>query len=99
MTAPRFDITAPELREKVRAIARRHGAKSIRLFGSHARGEARAGSDVDLLVEIPPTRSLLDLIAMETEIEELLGVRVDLATTRSLSPYRRDRIEREAIEL
>jgi uncharacterized protein len=93
------EVTSPELRAQILAIARRHGARTVRLFGSRARGEATADSDVDLLLDMPPERSLLDLIAIEEEIEELLGLHVDLATTRSLSPYIREAVEREAIEL
>ena len=93
------EVTTPELRAQIVAIARRHGARRVRLFGSHARGEATADSDVDLLIDIPPERSLLDLVAIEEEIEQLLGRPVDLATTRSLSPHIRDAVEREAVEL
>jgi predicted nucleotidyltransferase len=58
-----------------------------------------AGSDLDLLVELERGRSLLDLIALERELELLLGIGVDVLTPGSISPYLRDDIEREAVPL
>jgi predicted nucleotidyltransferase len=77
-------------------VARDHGALDIRLFGSHARGEAGARSDVDLLVRLAEGRTLLDLVGMKQALEELLGVRVDVVTEAALSPYLRARILAEA---
>ncbi|MHB0971956.1 MAG: nucleotidyltransferase family protein [Thermoanaerobaculia bacterium] len=87
------------LRPRIREIARRHGATSVRLFGSFARGEESETSDVDLLVEMEAGRSLVDLIALQHELEALLGRDVDIATTRSLSSYIRESVEGEALEL
>jgi predicted nucleotidyltransferase len=92
---PQIEAQRPRIRE----IARRHGATSVRLFGSFARGEASATSDVDLLVDMEPGRSLVDLIALQHELEALLGRDVDIATTRSLSSYIRESVEGEALEL
>ena len=88
-----------EERAEIRRIAGRYGATNVRLFGSHARGEARRDSDVDLLVRRGPDMSLLDLIGMEQEIENCLGRAVDLLTDSGLSPYLRDRILAEAVAL
>jgi len=70
----------------VRTIARAHGAREIELFGSVARGEERPDSDIDLLVELEPGRSLVDLIGLENDLTELFGRKVDVATRRSLKP-------------
>jgi predicted nucleotidyltransferase len=70
----------------VRTIALAHGAQGIELFGSVARGEDRPESDIDLLVELRPGRSLLDLIGLENDLSDLFGRKVDVATRRSLKP-------------
>src|SRR5260370_33874631 len=88
-----------ERRTEILRAAERHGASNVRLFGSVARAESDEGSDVDLLVEMEPGRSLLDLIALEQELEQILGVDVDVLTTASLSPYMRADVEREARSL
>jgi predicted nucleotidyltransferase len=72
--------------ELVRTLALAHGAQGIELFGSVARGEDRPGSDIDLLVELRPGRSLLDLIGLENDLSDLFGRKVDVATRRSLKP-------------
>jgi predicted nucleotidyltransferase len=83
----------------IREAAKRHGATRVRVFGSFARGDNRDGSDLDLLIELEPGRSLLDLIAIKQDLEDLLGVRVDVVTERSISPYLRDIVLKEAIAL
>jgi predicted nucleotidyltransferase len=85
-----------ERRGEILGIAERHGATNVRLFGSVARIESDEGSDLDILVEMEPGRSLLDLIALQQELEQTLGVDVDVLTTASLSPYLRANVEREA---
>lgn len=77
-------------------IALRHGARNVRLFGSAARGEAGATSDVDLLVDMDPGRSLLDHTALMQDLEECLGRRVDVVSAKALHWSIRDRVLREA---
>lgn len=86
-------------REEILGVAKRHGAITVRLFGSRARGEARGASDLDLLVSLEEGTSLLDLVAMKQEIEELLGCPVDVVSERALSPHLRERILAEAAPL
>lgn len=69
------------------------------MFGSVRRGEATSSSDLDLLVDMSKDRSLFDLVALGDELEEALGVEVDVVTEGSLSPYLRDRILAEAVAL
>lgn len=88
-----------EQRNQIAEITRRHGAHSVRLFGSHARGEASDSSDLDLLVEMERGRSLLDLIDLQHALERELGMAVDVLTPKSLSPYLRESVERDAVEL
>ena len=79
-------------RRAILDLAVRHGARNVRVFGSMARGEAGPKSDVDLLVDIEPGRSLLDVIALEQDLEALLGRSVEVLTDGGLSPYLRQRI-------
>jgi hypothetical protein len=75
--------TLPEhKRQEVLRIASKYGARRVRVFGSVARGEADARSDVDFLVELETGRSLLDLGGLQFELEALLGQPVDVVTER-----------------
>ncbi|MDP1597486.1 MAG: nucleotidyltransferase family protein [Methylotenera sp.] len=67
------------------AIATRHGAKNVRVFGSVARGEDTDTSDVDLLVSMEKNRSLYDLIGLQQEIQDILKRNVDVLTDRSIN--------------
>ena len=85
-------------REQVMAIAARHHARRVRLFGSAARGEDRPGSDIDLLVDFDQGSSLFDLIRMSRELEALLGRSVDVVSAGGLKS--RDRaILAESVDL
>ena len=86
-------------REEIINIAQKYGAKNVRVFGSMARGEESAESDLDIIVEMEHGSSLLDIIAIKQDIEELLGRKVDVVTEASISPYIRDAILKEAISL
>ena len=86
-------------REEILAIAKSHGALSVRLFGSYACGDEQPPSDIDLLVEMEPGRSLLDIIAIKQEVEDLVGKKVDVVTEAALSPYLRDEVLQRAVAL
>ncbi|TFG28260.1 MAG: hypothetical protein EU532_05705 [Promethearchaeota archaeon] len=72
------------------------GAKKIAIFGSYLRGEATPESDLDIIVEFNQRISLLDLVGFELELSDLLGVKVELLTEKSISPYIIDDILAEA---
>jgi len=86
-------------RAEILGVAGRHGAQNIRIFGSAARGDAHPGSDVDLLVELQPGRSLFDLGGLATDLESLLGCHVDVVTEKGLRERIRERVLREAVPL
>lgn len=86
-------------RADIRRVVSEHGGSGSLLFGSMARGEADETSDVDLLVDLEPGRTLFDLAALRAELEELLGVPVDVVTTSGLEGDIRDEILAEAIPL
>jgi predicted nucleotidyltransferase len=86
-------------RDAVLGLAARHGAKTVRVFGSAARGEARPDSDIDFLVEMEEGRSLLDLVALGQDLEELLGRKVEVVEPEGLHWYIRDRVLQESVPL
>lgn len=83
-------------RNDLLALATRHRALRIRIFGSVARGDDNPDSDIDLLVDFAPEASLLDLVGLQQDAEALLGRRVDVVTPDGISPFLRDRILGEA---
>jgi predicted nucleotidyltransferase len=89
-------MTIDRNREEILRIAARHGARNVRVFGSVARGDDRPDSDVDLLVEMEDDRSLLDLVGLEQDLEDLLSRNVDVLTDASIHPDLRLRIAAEA---
>lgn len=84
-----------QIREKIREKLEEEHAKSIAIFGSYTRGEEESSSDIDILVEFSKPITLFDMVRIERELSEYIGIKVDLVTERSLSPYIRDRVERE----
>jgi predicted nucleotidyltransferase len=86
-------------REDILRLAARRGVSNIRVFGSVARGEATPGSDVDLLVDVEPGRSLLDLGGLLMDLQALLDCQVDIVTEKGLRARIRERVLREAVPL
>lgn len=96
-------MTLQELRDKRRddilRAAERRGARNVRIFGSVARGDNDAASDVDFLVEMEAGRTLFDLSGLLLDLESLLHVPVDVVTERGLRPRVRERVLAEAVAL
>lgn len=88
-----------EKREEILRLAARHGAYGVRIFGSVARGEAGPESDVDVLVNLEPGRSLIDLGGLLMDLQDLLGCNVHLLTEGSLHWYIREKVLKEAVPL
>ena len=86
-------------RERILQTAANYGAYNVRIFGSVARGEADASSDVDFLVEMEPGRSLFDLGGLLMDLQELLNCKVDVVTEKGLRKRIRERVLKEAISL
>jgi predicted nucleotidyltransferase len=85
-------------RDAIKAAAARHHGQRVRLYGSVARGQEHAGSDIDLLVDFTPGSSLFDLMHLNRELEELLGHSVDVVSRGGLKERDRTILD-EAIEL
>ncbi len=83
-------------REAILQLAAKYGIRSVRLFGSVARGESRPDSDLDVLVDFEPGRSLLDQVGFEQDLEGLLGCEVEVVAEGGISPNLEARILQEA---
>jgi predicted nucleotidyltransferase len=94
-----IDELLKERREDILQLAQKHGARNIRVFGSVARGEADEKSDIDLLVDMEPGRSLLDMGGLLMDLRDLLGRNVDVVTVRGLKPRIREQVIKEAVAL
>lgn len=86
-------------RNEILKLASQHGASNVRVFGSAARGEANAGSDIDFLVELEPDRTLFDLGALLMDLQDLLGRKIDIVTDDSIYWLLKRKIMKEAVSL
>lgn len=86
-------------REEIKSIVARHNGRSVAIFGSVARGDEHPGSDVDFLVELEPGARPIEILSIGVELEEALGVRVDVGTPDSLRDRLRNEVLAEAVPL
>ncbi len=86
-------------REEILRLASKRGARNLQVFGSVARGEDDAESDIDFLVDLEPGRSLMDLGGLQIDLEHLLGGKVDVVSSRGLRERVRECILRDAVPL
>jgi len=84
-----------EIKEKILNALKQNDVKRAALFGSVVRGELSDESDIDILIEFKGRKSLLDLVGLKLELEEMLKRKVDVLTYNSLHPLLKDRILRE----
>lgn len=85
-----------EKRSDILRLSKLYGARNVRVFGSVARGEEEADSDIDILVELEEGRSLFDLGGLLMDLQKLLGRKVDVVTEKGLHWYIKDKILQEA---
>lgn len=81
--------------KKIISILKNNRISRISIFGSYARGENNLESDIDIIVKFSEKKSLLEIVRIERELYESIGIRVDLLTEKSISPYLIDKIKRE----
>jgi predicted nucleotidyltransferase len=86
-------------RQEIRALVARHGGRSASVFGSVARGDERSGSDIDFLVELEPGVRPFEILAIGAELEDLLGVKVDVCRLSDLRGKSRVQVLAEAVPL
>ncbi len=85
--------------EEIAKYLKKEGAEKVAIFGSYIHDEEQPDSDLDVLVKFSETKSLLELVRMERELSEQIGIKVDLLTEESLSPYIRDNVHKEMKEV
>ena len=86
-------------RKDIINIATHYGARKIRIFGSILQGKINQHNDIDFIVDLESGRSLLDIVAIKQDLEDLLGCNVDVVTEAALSPYMRDAVLSQAVSL
>ena len=86
-------------REDILRAATAHGVSNVRVFGSVVRGEADAESDIDLLVDVEPGRTLFDLSELLADLQTILGHNIDIVTEKGLNSRIRQRVLKEAVPL
>lgn len=86
-------------REEIKAIVARHHGRSVAVFGSVARGDEHPSSDIDFLVELEPGTRPFEILALGADLEEALGVSVDVGTPDTLRQRLRDEVLAEAVPL
>jgi uncharacterized protein len=87
------NVTIEQVKKRILPLLKEAGVLRSSLFGSFIRGEQTEESDIDILIEFPKGKSLLDLVDLEMKLEQVLGRKVDLLTYNSLSPYLKDSIQ------
>lgn len=91
--------TIGEIRRKFAPILKRSGIRRSELFGSFARGDAKASSDIDLLVQFPARTGLFELMDLRDELQAAFGRRVDLVSYRAISPRLLPYIEKDRLKI
>lgn len=92
-------ICIEKIGDKITPVLKRYDVVRAAIFGSFARGEVKEESDLDILVEFKGEKSLLDLVALKMELEEVLGREVDVLTYNSLHPFLREIVLKEQVAI
>jgi len=92
-------LNAEEIKQKAIPILKEEGATRAALFGSVVRGEAKAGSDIDILVDLPRGKTLFDLAGIKIRLEESLGREVDVITYNSIDPLIKDYVLKDQLQI
>lgn len=92
-------VELERVKKKVVPVFKKCGVIRAAIFGSFVRGEAGENSDLDFLVEFEGQKTLLDLAALQQELEEVMGKKVDVVTYASLHPKVREKVIREQVDI
>lgn len=88
-----------QIKAKALPVLKEVGVIRSSIFGSYVRGEEKENSDIDILIEFPRGKSLLDLVRLQRKLEEVLEKKVDLATYKSVSPLLQKYIQRDLVQI
>ena len=88
-----------DIKQKVTPVLQQAGVIRSSIFGSYVRGDKNEDSDIDILVELPKGRSLLDLVRLQRELCNVLVKKVDLLTYNSISPLLKDYILKDQVQI
>jgi predicted nucleotidyltransferase len=92
-------LSIDEIKKIVLPVLRRHDVRHAAIFGSVARGDASPSSDLDLLVDLPTGKTLLDLVGLQLDLQDLLGYDIDVVTYPELHPRMQERVFREQVPI
>jgi hypothetical protein len=94
-------LTIEQIREDIEPLLVKYGVKHAEIYGSFARGQQNTGSDLDILVDFGTehAKTLYDLISLKLEVQEALGVEVDINTIKGISPLIRDKIQKDKVSI
>ncbi len=92
-------MITPQQEFIIKTVTQRVNPTLVGVFGSYARGEENKNSDLDILIDFDSKVNLLEIIGLEQELSELLGIKVDLVTLRSINPSLKPYIESDLIRL
>lgn len=88
-----------KLKQKIVPVLQKNGVISSSIFGSYARGEERPNSDIDLLVEMAPNSTIIDLSGLKQDLEEALSKKVDVVTTGAINSRLKPYIEKDLVSI
>lgn len=88
-----------EIQQKLKPVFKQNDVIKSSVFGSTARGESLINSDIDILVQLPKNRTLIDFISLKNKIEIVLGKKIDLLTYKSISPLIKKNIQKDEIQI
>jgi uncharacterized protein len=91
--------TIDQIKERIIPLLKEAGVLRASLFGSYVRGEQTEESDIDILIEFPEGKSLLDLVDLEMKLEQTLGRKVDVLTYTSVSTYLKEYIQKDQLQI
>ncbi len=92
-------LSIDQIKEKIVPVLKESGVKKSALFGSYVRGQEKPESDIDILVDLPPSMSLFDVIALQNRLEKELNKKIDLVEYSAIKPRLRDYILNEQIQI
>lgn len=92
-------IDLEQIKKKTIPVLKKAGVIRSSIFGSYVRGEQTANSDIDILIEMPESKSLLDFVELQLQLEDVLGIKVDLGEYQTIKPRLKDSILSNQVQI